>query len=67
MNCPICGHKLSVSECSEAQSNYESALDLLAYDIRIAHGVDPITAIEMARKRLKAEVNVYGNNPKIPA
>lgn len=51
--CPTCGKELSEPEYLEIKSDYESALDLLAGDFRRADGVDAITAIELARKKLK--------------
>jgi len=55
--CPTCGKELSTAEIIEIQRDYESALDLLAYDIRIQQGIDPVTAVEIAKKKLREAKN----------
>ena len=54
--CPIFETCRTRKRYMELQEDYESAVDLLASDIIVESGVDPITAVEMAKKRIKQEL-----------
>jgi len=55
--CHSCGREMTDEEYREYQRKYQRDLELLASDIRDIRGLDPITAIELARKELRNELS----------